>query len=292
MSIESGAATLQRDRRDVGPTVPCRHPGDSRRGSGTTASSPRASVPSRVRRYPVFVLLVATDPRFAEHDPGRRHPERPQRVEAVLAGLDDAGHDAVRHLEPRRDARRARASAHVGVPRRDRACLRGGWRRARSRHLRVGAIVGGRDPCRGRGSRSGCRARTRRRRRGVLRGAPARAPRAGVAGDGVLLGEQRRGDRGASARPGRLGARDRLGRPPRQRDAGDLRRRCRGVLRLDARVAAVPGHRADRRDRFGAGHGYHVELPVPGRHDRRRLSRRDRQRGRADRRAASGRIGC
>src|SRR6478752_4335459 len=63
-------------------------PGRSRRGSGTTASSPRASVVSKVRRYPVFMLLVATDPRFAEHDPGRRHPERPQRLEAVLAGLE------------------------------------------------------------------------------------------------------------------------------------------------------------------------------------------------------------
>lgn len=32
-----------------------------------------------------------TDPLFAEHDPGRGHPERPARLDAVLAGLDAAG---------------------------------------------------------------------------------------------------------------------------------------------------------------------------------------------------------
>ena len=36
------------------------------------------------------MLLVATDPRFAEHDPGRGHPERPVRLEAVRHGLRDA----------------------------------------------------------------------------------------------------------------------------------------------------------------------------------------------------------
>jgi acetoin utilization deacetylase AcuC-like enzyme len=37
------------------------------------------------------VLLVAADPLFAEHDPGRGHPERPARLDAVLAGLADVG---------------------------------------------------------------------------------------------------------------------------------------------------------------------------------------------------------
>lgn len=40
------------------------------------------------------VVLVATDPLFAEHDPGRGHPERPARLDAVLAGLDRVGLDA------------------------------------------------------------------------------------------------------------------------------------------------------------------------------------------------------
>jgi acetoin utilization deacetylase AcuC-like enzyme len=37
------------------------------------------------------LLLVAADPLFAEHDPGRGHPERPSRLDAVMAGLTDAG---------------------------------------------------------------------------------------------------------------------------------------------------------------------------------------------------------
>jgi acetoin utilization deacetylase AcuC-like enzyme len=50
------------------------------------------------------MLLVATDPRFAEHDPGRGHPERPVRLRAVLDGLRDAGlgeSGACRELPPR-----------------------------------------------------------------------------------------------------------------------------------------------------------------------------------------------
>jgi len=37
-----------------------------------------------------LVLFVGADPRFADHDPGRGHPERPARLEAVQAGLDGA----------------------------------------------------------------------------------------------------------------------------------------------------------------------------------------------------------
>jgi acetoin utilization deacetylase AcuC-like enzyme len=37
------------------------------------------------------VLLVAADPLFAKHDPGRGHPERPTRLDAVVAGLADVG---------------------------------------------------------------------------------------------------------------------------------------------------------------------------------------------------------
>jgi acetoin utilization deacetylase AcuC-like enzyme len=39
------------------------------------------------------VLLVGTDPRFADHDPGRGHPERPARLEAVHAGIAQAARD-------------------------------------------------------------------------------------------------------------------------------------------------------------------------------------------------------
>jgi acetoin utilization deacetylase AcuC-like enzyme len=48
------------------------------------------------------VLLVAADPLFAEHDPGRGHPERPARLDAVLAGLADVGlPDGASALPPR-----------------------------------------------------------------------------------------------------------------------------------------------------------------------------------------------
>jgi acetoin utilization deacetylase AcuC-like enzyme len=40
-----------------------------------------------------LVLFVGADPRFADHDPGRGHPERPARLEAVHAGLDQAARE-------------------------------------------------------------------------------------------------------------------------------------------------------------------------------------------------------
>ncbi len=47
-------------------------------------------------------LLVATDPRFADHQPGVGHPERPARLDAVARGIREAGLDeALVHVEPR-----------------------------------------------------------------------------------------------------------------------------------------------------------------------------------------------
>jgi len=40
------------------------------------------------------MLFVGVDPCFADHDPGRGHPERPARLEAVHAGIDQAARDA------------------------------------------------------------------------------------------------------------------------------------------------------------------------------------------------------
>ena len=39
------------------------------------------------------MLFVGADPRFADHDPGRGHPERAARLEAVHSGLDQAARD-------------------------------------------------------------------------------------------------------------------------------------------------------------------------------------------------------
>src|SRR2546430_8147574 len=75
------------------------------------------------------MLLVATDLRFAEHDPGRHHPERPQRVEAVLAGLDvAAAADARRHLEPRAATRADLERVHTPMylDELERVCAAGG----------------------------------------------------------------------------------------------------------------------------------------------------------------------
>jgi acetoin utilization deacetylase AcuC-like enzyme len=49
------------------------------------------------------MLLVAASPGLDHHDVGPTHPERPARLHAALAGIDDAGlRDAVVVLEPRR----------------------------------------------------------------------------------------------------------------------------------------------------------------------------------------------
>ena len=83
----------------------------------------------------------------------------------------------------------------------------------------------------------------------------ARPPRAARPRDGLLPLRQRR-DRGA-LRAGRARARacrdPRLGRPPRQRDAGDLLGRPDSLLRVAAPVAVLPGHRrAGRAERDDA----------------------------------------
>ncbi len=49
------------------------------------------------------MLLVAASPELDHHDVGPRHPERPARVQAALAGIDEAGlRDAVVSVAPRR----------------------------------------------------------------------------------------------------------------------------------------------------------------------------------------------
>ncbi len=58
---------------------------------------PGGGVPSGV----VSVLLV-THPRFTDHVAARAHPERPRRLEAVLAGIAGSGlAEAVIPMDPR-----------------------------------------------------------------------------------------------------------------------------------------------------------------------------------------------
>jgi acetoin utilization deacetylase AcuC-like enzyme len=50
------------------------------------------------------MLLVGQDPTFADHNPGRGHPERAARLEAVAAGVADSGLDGEVLTLPARDA--------------------------------------------------------------------------------------------------------------------------------------------------------------------------------------------
>jgi acetoin utilization deacetylase AcuC-like enzyme len=52
--------------------------------SATAARGYRGAYPE------VVAVLLVTDPRFLEHDTGPGHPERPARLDAVLAGLQSA----------------------------------------------------------------------------------------------------------------------------------------------------------------------------------------------------------
>lgn len=75
------------------------------------------------------MLLVATDPRFEAHVPGRGHPERPARLRAVLDGLTtSSARDAVVHLEPRAATREELERVHVPdyLDRLERFCGAGG----------------------------------------------------------------------------------------------------------------------------------------------------------------------
>src|SRR5262249_23034051 len=69
--------------------------------------------PRGARGDPARMLLVATDPRFAEQDPGRGHVERPARLQAVHDGLEAAGLDgAIRELPPRAATRAEMERVH------------------------------------------------------------------------------------------------------------------------------------------------------------------------------------
>jgi acetoin utilization deacetylase AcuC-like enzyme len=58
-------------------------------------------------------LLVVTDPRFADHDAGPGHPERPARLRAVEAGIEAAGlADAVVRIEAEPAPRAAVEAVH------------------------------------------------------------------------------------------------------------------------------------------------------------------------------------
>jgi len=58
-------------------------------------------------------VLLSTAAAYFDHQPGRGHPERPARLEAVLAGAEEAGvDDAIVRVEPRPATREELATVH------------------------------------------------------------------------------------------------------------------------------------------------------------------------------------
>ena len=133
-------------------------------------------------------VLFSTHAAYLEHLAGPRHPERPERLQAVLSGVQrHADFDALVPLEPIAATREDLERVHPSdLPRPDRAHLGQRWRPARPRHLCQSGHVACGDP----GRR--CRPHRRRRaapwrgRRGLLCGSPARAPRQRHRVDGLL----------------------------------------------------------------------------------------------------------
>ena len=205
-----------------------------------------------------MTVLFVTHPRYFDHDTGSGHPERPQRLTAVLQGAEQlrsrrrAGVDRTRC----RVRRRSGAGAQPGLRRGRGPVLRQRWGLARRRHRGPARVVRGRacSPP-GAGLTAVDRLDGGRGRGCLLRRPPAGSPRRADTGHGVLPVQQRGGDRSRPGRSGRAGAHRRLRRPPRQRHPGHVLRRPAGHVRLDAPVPAVPGHGPARRRRHRARRG-------------------------------------
>ena len=204
-------------------------------------------------------VLVGSVTAVDRHDTGRGHPERPARLNAVEQGINDAGlGEAVGRLKGKPasladlsrvhderylDAMAQLSAAGGGDIDPDTPVSPGSWETA------VWAAGSGLDAI------DALAARGRRRR---LRGRQTtRAPRQRDPGHGFLPAQQHRGRRRRSGRPRTAGTHRRLGRPPRQRNPGDLLERPEGAVRLDAPVAGVPGYRSGYGHGRGGGAGPH-----------------------------------
>ena len=63
-----------------------------------------------------MAVLLESHPAFLAHETGPGHPERPARLQAVLAGVDEAGvHDAIAHVTPRPATRVELERVHPAV---------------------------------------------------------------------------------------------------------------------------------------------------------------------------------
>ena len=203
------------------------------------------------------VVAVVEDARYREHRGPAGHPERPERLLAVGEEID-VRRTALTPLPARAaddgELRLVHDASHV-------ALVAEAAARAPSRidadtfacaasdeiaRLAAGATIDLVSAV-----ASGARA-------GGIRGAAAtRASRGGGSADGLLPLQQRRDRRARRAARARRGqaADPRLGRPPRQRHAAQLRGRSVGALLLDPPVPVLPRHRCLARDRRRARRG-------------------------------------
>ena len=211
----------------------------------------RSRLPRRRRRLGAVTVLFATHPAYLEHLTGPGHPERPSRLQAVIAGRPPTG---VAEALDRRSSRCAATRADLErvhpawyLDRID-EISRGRRRLDRRRHPPERPLGRGRrrsPPAPG--SPPWRRCAPGPGDGGVLRRAPARPPR---------HADRRRWASASSPtspswppRSPTQGERVwvlRLRRPPRQRHAGGVLRRPAGAVRQPPPVAAVPGHRSGR----------------------------------------------
>ena len=177
--------------------------------------------------------------------PGRRAPGVTGAARR-RAGRPGAGADRGRRLSRRRGSRPTPRSKPSTPPRTAPRSPSLAGRRARldpdtRRRRGAGTPRGWR---RAAGRRGGAGHDERPRAQRVRARAPARAPRRARPGDGLLPAQQRRHRRRGGAARGRGARADRrLGRPPRQRHAGHLRRARRRALHVGAPVSVLSGHR-------------------------------------------------
>src|SRR5450631_219367 len=251
------------------------------------AAASSASSCRRCCREPKGGVMDARDPRDNERHAGPHRSEvsrarsraRPRRV----AGAARCHHGRARaradRRRPHRDTARGDRCRDRGGPQRRLPHAAGQPRRAlrgpRCRHRRLAGQLGGGLAGGRRGGRRGGGGDERARGQRLRAGSAAGAPRASREGDGVLPHQQRRRRGGGGpARRRRARAHPRLGRPPRQRDAGDLRRARRRPLYVGAPVSLLSRDGRGRGDRRRRGKGRHRQLSAARRSGRRRLRRR------------------
>ena len=241
----------------------------------------------------VHPVLTVVGPADASAHRADRHPERPERIDAVASGIDDlhladaleqGGHAAGRRRGPGPGPRTC-------LPRAAPRPLSVRWWGPRPRHLRHGELLGG-GPARRRVRARGHRPAPGSRRHRPGGGTAARPPRPGRSGHGLLPAQQRRRDGPGPRRPGRTGGHRRLGRPPRQWDPGHLLERPEGALCLDAPVAVLSGDRTGQRGGRPAGGGLDRQSPATAGDDRRRRAGRLRPGGRSGHRVLPADMGA